>query len=179
MFSVSSWFRSSSGGETTLDQAALLLGERGDERRRDATGGMPWSALQQRGLFASDRRLLKPGQDCVGPHGLLGEEVSRPEEDPDPNPPLSQRRGQGGDHRRGKTVVNAPSEQDVKLRRLGVCGEGFEQHLDHALPQHKARPGPDVAATLASLKDELARSVLDEHPQEPGRGDVEIGRHPL
>ena len=88
--------------------------------------------------------------------------------------PARQRR----DHARRERVVNAAGEDDVQV--VGrLAADVFEEHLDHRLPQREAGPRADVAAALLPLEDEPPRAVLQEHPQQPRRRHVQVGRDAL
>ncbi len=61
----------------------------------------------------------------------------------------------------------------------GLWPEVFGEDLDHRLPQREARARADVPAALLPLEDEPARAVLQEHPQQARRRDVQVGRDAL
>src|SRR5213079_652747 len=45
----------------------------------------------------------------------------------------------------------------------------------HRLPEWEAGPRADVPAALLALEDEPTRPLPEEHPQEAGRRDVQVG----
>ena len=92
---------------------------------------------------------------------------------------LGQPGGQCRDHRRPTGVVNAAGEDDVEVFARPATAKVLRQHLDHRLPQDEAGPRPDVPAALPPLEDEPPATVLQEHPQQAGRRDVQVRRDAL
>ena len=82
-----------------------------------------------------------------------------------------------GDHRGRAGVVDAAGEQHLAVG--GAVGQLLEQDPQHRVPEHEARPRPDVAAALAPLEHEAARAVGEVQLQQPRRGDVQVGRDAL
>ena len=165
------------GVDPLLTQPLLLGREVVGERRRQAAGRVTGSALQRDRLGRGDRRLLERLGDRARLHRLTGEQVRGADQHPDPDPVLAGCVGGGRDHRRGPGVVNSPGEQDVAVGRSGR--KLLEQHPQHRLPQHEARPRPDVAATFTTLEHEPPCALRQVQLQQSRRWHVQVGGDPL
>ena len=76
----------------------------------------------------------------------------------------------------GPGVVDAPGEDQADLAGRDAAVDGVGDHGRGLLPEHEARPRPDVAAALAPLQHEPPAPVAEVLLEQSGRGDVQEGR---
>ncbi len=163
------------GRAALRQEPAPLALEGAGERRVDAARRVAGPGLQEDGALAADRGLLEPLDDRPRGDRLAREQIGGAQEHADPRAALGQRGGQRRHHRGAERVVDAGGEQEMALRDL-VGGQRLEDRVDHGVPQDERRARPDVAAALAPLEHEAARSALQEQLQEPRRRHVQVGR---
>ena len=93
-----------------------------------------------------------------------------------PAPPGAGHRGdQGG--RAG--IVDAAGEDQAQRLRGDLRRDRRLQNATGLLPEHEARPRPNVPAALAPLEHEPPRSVAQILLEQSRRGDVQVRRDPL
>ncbi len=120
---------------------------------------------------------MKPCNDGAGRHCLLSKEVARAHWHADAYAELCQGRRHHGNHRRRKRIVDPPRKDDMIPISFAspLGGEKPAEHRDQVLPQYEAGAGANMSTTLPPLKDEIGRSVLQEHLQELGGWDMQVG----
>src|SRR5512146_3033957 len=104
--------------------------------------------------------MLEALGDGTARHRLVRKEVRRADQRADLDSLRGQRRGKGGHHCRRKPIVDAASEQNMDRRRIDSLGQIVQEHLDHRVPEDKARSWTNVASALAALEDEPSRAIL-------------------
>ena len=129
--------------------------------------------LQQRRVLAGDGLALEFFDDGTAGHDLVREEIGGTHQDADLHAQRSQRRGHQRHHRRRRRVMDTAGKQH--LHRARVFQSGFEQDVDGLLPQHEAGAGTGMAAALAALEHQAARTGIEEAAQQAGRRHMQIG----
>ena len=157
-FSRSSRSRSSSCEVVLAAQPPLLLAELVGERRRRHRVAWPGPVSSSTVSVPATAACWNRGVIAPARDGLLGEEVRGAHQHADPHAALGERRGQRGDHRGRAGVVDAAGEEHVVVRAVAAGRNLVEQRTNHRVPEDEARPRADVAAALAPLEDEPART---------------------